>query len=51
MDLEVEEADCWGAGIAVVVDFVAADCQANEVRFSFGELDVEEKVGIYSFFV
>ena len=26
VDLEVEEADCWGAGIAVVGEFVATNC-------------------------
>ena len=25
VDLEVEEADCWGAGIAVVVEFFATN--------------------------
>ena len=46
VDLEVEKADCWGAGVAVVGEFVAADCQANAVRFSLGEIDVAGKVGI-----
>ena len=26
VDLEVEKADCWGAGVAVVGEFVATDC-------------------------
>ena len=27
VDLEVEKADFWGSGVAVVGEFVAADCQ------------------------
>ena len=26
VDLEVKEADCWGAGVAVVGEFVVTDC-------------------------
>ena len=51
MDLEVQEADCWVVGVAVVSEFVAADCQANTVRFSFGELDVADKVGKGFFYI
>ena len=51
VDLEVNKADCWGAGVAVVGEFVVTDCQADAVRFSIGELDVADKVGVGSFFV
>ena len=51
VDLEVENADCWEAGVAIVGEFVAADCQANAVRLSFGDLDIADKVGIGDFFV
>ena len=51
VDLEVENADCWGAGVAVVGEFVTTDRQANAVRFSLEELDVAEKFGIGYFFV
>ena len=40
MDLEVKEADCWGARVSVVGEFVATDGQANAVSFSLGDLDV-----------
>ena len=46
MDLEVEKADLWGAGVAILGEFVATDA----VRFSLGELDVSDKVGIRYFF-
>ena len=26
VDLEVEKADCWGSGVAVVGEFVATNC-------------------------
>ena len=45
VDLEVQEADFWGAGVAVVGEFVAVNYQANAVRFSFGQLDVADKIG------
>ena len=51
MDLKVEEADCWGAGIAVIGEFVATYCEADAVRFSLGELDVTNKFGICNIFV
>ena len=51
MDLEVEKADCWGSGVAVVGEFVATYCQANAVCFSVGEIDVADKVGIGYFLV
>ena len=51
VDLDVEDADCWGAGIAVVGEFVATYCEADAVCFSLGELDVTDKVGIFIFFV
>ena len=44
MDIEVEKADFWGAGVAIVGEFVATDWEANTVRFSLGELDITEKV-------
>ena len=50
VDLEVQEADFWGAGVAVEGEFVAVDCQTNAVHFSFGELDVADKVVIGHFF-
>ena len=46
MNLEVYEADFWGAGFAFVGEFVAVNCQTNTVRFYFGELDVADEVGI-----
>ena len=49
MDLEVKEADCWGAGIAVVGEFVATYCEADAVSFSIGELDVTDEVGVCNF--
>ena len=51
VDLEVEKADCWGDGLAVLGEFVAPDCQANAVCFSLGEIDVAEKFGMGYFFV
>ena len=39
-----------GAGVAVVGEFVAADCQENAMRFSIGQLDVADKVGIFYLF-
>ena len=45
-----EKADCWGAGVAAVGEFIAANCQANALRFSLGEIDVADKVGICYFF-
>ena len=51
VDLEVEKADCWGDGVAVVGEFIAANFQANAVRLSLGDLYVAEKVGIGCFFV
>ena len=51
VDLEVKEADCRGAGIVVVGEFVATCCEADAVRFGLGELDVTDKVGICNFFV
>ena len=50
VDLEIEKADFWGAGVAIVGEFVATDCQANAVCFSLGELDVADKFGIGYFF-
>ena len=38
-----------GAGVVVVGEFVAADCQASAVHFSFLELDVANEVGIVFF--
>ena len=32
--------------VAVVGELVTADCQANAMRFSFGQLDITDKVGI-----
>ena len=49
VDLYVQEDDCWGAGVAVIGEFVAINCQANTMRLSFGDLDVAEKVGIVFF--
>ena len=46
VDLEVEKADFWGSGVAIVGEFVVADYQANVVSFSLGEIDVADKVGI-----
>ena len=46
VNLEVQEADFWRSGFAVVGEFVATECQAKSVRFTFGELDVADKVGI-----
>ena len=46
VNLEVQEADFWRSGFAVVGEFVATECQANSVRFTFGELDVADKVVI-----
>ena len=46
VDLVVNEADCWGAGIAIVGEFVATYCEADAVSFILGELDATDKVGI-----
>ena len=46
VDFEVQEADCWGTGVVVVGQFVAAEYQVNAVCLSFGGIDVEDKVGI-----
>ena len=51
VDLEVKKADFWGAGVAVVGELVATDCQANAMRFSLGDFDVAEKFGIGYLFV
>ena len=50
VDREVEESGCWGAGVAVVGEFVATNCQADAVCFSLGELDFANKVGIGNLF-
>ena len=49
VNLEVQEADFWGAGVAVVGKFFATDCQANTACLRFGELDIADKVGIGHF--
>ena len=46
MDLEVQDADLWGSGVAAVGKFVAYDCQANAMCFSLGHLNVADEVGL-----
>ena len=51
VDLEVEEADCLGDGVAVVGEFFATNCEADKVSLSLGEIYVTDKFGRCNFFV
>ena len=51
VDLEVKEAYCWRGGVTVVGECIATNCLADAVRFSLGDLDVADKVGIGNVFV
>ena len=46
MDLDVQQADCWGAEVDVVGKLVASDCQANAMCFGLVQIYVPDEFGV-----